>query len=168
MTRYESRLRITHIKNIICLMAGAKQLWLSWSIFSSHNSWEVPHWWLACQNESCAWRLRACSAQEAGCSYESGSPWQQSSEMKGGSPYLAEITLAARAMGPTFNFKPRRSRSSHGPRTQRLLLWCGGRAEISSTWYINKNKKIISDLAFAFLRVKWERKFIIPGYFHVH
>lgn len=54
--------------------------------------------------------------------------------MKGGSLSSRNHSLAARAMGPTFNFKPRRSRSSHGPCTQRLFFGCGGEEWWVFTW----------------------------------
>lgn len=46
--------------------------------------------------------------------------------MKGGSLSRRNRSLAIRTVGPTFNFKPQRSRSSHGPSTQRLFFRCGG------------------------------------------
>ncbi|KAK5887964.1 hypothetical protein CesoFtcFv8_016516 [Champsocephalus esox] len=46
--------------------------------------------------------------------------------MKGGSLSSRNHSLAARAMGPTFNFKPRRSRSSHGPLRHAHIAWSSG------------------------------------------
>lgn len=122
----------------------AKHLWLPWSIFSFQNSWEIPPWWLTGIGQHVKinplhGRLLAHSAQEAGCSCESASPWQHSSEMNGDervSLSSRNHSLAARAMGPTFNFKPWRSRSSHGPCTQRVLCRCRGEEWWVFTWLL--------------------------------
>ncbi|KAK1882633.1 UPF0283 membrane protein [Dissostichus eleginoides] len=62
--------------------------------------------------------------------------------MKGGSLSSRNHSLAARAMGPTFNFKPRRSRSSHGPLGHAHRAWSSGvgvdsRAKVGGLLAIN-------------------------------
>lgn len=156
-TGYESKLRICTVSKPKCTLAFASRPWQN--IYGCHGqysllriSWEIPHWWLACQNESPAWPspglvcpggrllMRISLTVTAQLRDEQG--------MKGGGSLSSRNhSLAARAMGPTFNFKPRRSRSSHGPCTQRLFFTCGGEEWWVFTWsllliYFLKNSSL--------------------------
>lgn len=64
-------------------------------------------------------------------------------------------SLAVRAMGPTFNFKPGRSRSSHGPCTQRLFFRRRGEECWVFNWslLLTFSEELISITAYSIFRL---------------